>query len=82
MYLGKEEVTMRTYSEATQRVVDEAVQRILREAEDRATRLLQAHRAALDKLAELLVEKETIDGSAVDEVLAAAGHRLARRGAA
>ncbi|MDA8380856.1 MAG: ATP-dependent zinc metalloprotease FtsH [Actinomycetota bacterium] len=82
MYLGKEEVTMRTYSEATQRVVDEAVQRILREAEDRATRLLQTHRAALDKLAELLVEKETIDGSAVDEVLAAAGHRLVRRGAA
>ncbi|MFZ2178854.1 MAG: ATP-dependent zinc metalloprotease FtsH, partial [Rhodococcus sp. (in: high G+C Gram-positive bacteria)] len=53
----------RPYSEQTQHVVDEEVARLLRVAEDRAITLLRRHRAALDHLAELLVEKETVDGS-------------------
>ncbi|HEX3425986.1 MAG TPA: ATP-dependent zinc metalloprotease FtsH [Acidimicrobiales bacterium] len=55
----------RPYAEATQRVVDEEVARLLREAEDRATVLLSAHRDALDRLVEILLEKEVIDGSEV-----------------
>ncbi|MGW7001993.1 ATP-dependent zinc metalloprotease FtsH [Streptomyces sp. NPDC054933] len=57
------------YSEQTQRVVDEEVARLLRQAEQRALALLRDHRAALDQLAELLVARETVDGSAVLEVL-------------
>jgi cell division protease FtsH len=69
MYLGGEEVRSRPYAEATQRVVDEEVAKLLREAEQRATRLLGDHRDALDRLTGLLLERETVDGTDVDEVL-------------
>ena len=69
LYLGGEEVRSRPYAEATQRVVDEEVAKLLREAEHRATDLLSEHRDALDRLTELLLERETVDGTDVDEVL-------------
>jgi cell division protease FtsH len=91
MYLGTEEVRSRPYAEATQRVVDEEVAKLLREAEDRATRLLAEHRDALDRLTDLLLERETVDGTDVDEVLGripgqhqpigATGHAAATDGA-
>jgi cell division protease FtsH len=64
----------RPYAEATQRVVDEEVSRLLREAEERALSLLTEHREALDRLVELLLEKEVIDGS---QVYALVGRPLA-----
>ena len=91
MYLGSEEVRSRPYAEATQRVVDQEVAKLLREAEDLATRLLTVHRQALDRLTDLLLERETVDGTDVDEVLGripgqrqpigATGHAVATDGA-
>jgi len=76
MYLGGEEVRSRPYAEATQRVIDEEVAKLLREAEQRATGMLTDHRDALDRLTELLLERETLDGTDVDEVLGRVpGHR-------
>jgi cell division protease FtsH len=69
LYLGGEEVRSRPYAEATQRVIDEEVARLLREAEGRATAMLGEHRDALERLTELLLERETVDGTDVDEVL-------------
>jgi cell division protease FtsH len=68
-YLGDTLISSRQYSEATQQLIDEEVQRLLKEAGARATQLLSDHRDALDRLTDLLLEKETIDG---DEVLAVA----------
>ena len=70
-YLGGpiEDGLRRPYSEQTQRVVDEEVARLLREAEQRAVAMLREHRDALDWLAARLVEKETVDGSVVLDVL-------------
>jgi cell division protease FtsH len=59
----------RPYSEETQRVVDQEVSRLLREAEERAVAMLNEHRDELDWLAARLIEKETVDGSVVLEVL-------------
>jgi cell division protease FtsH len=69
LYLGAEEVRSRAYAEATQRVIDQEVARLLGEAEDRATAMLREHRDALDRLTELLLERETVDGTDVDGVL-------------
>jgi cell division protease FtsH len=69
MYLGGEEVRSRPYAEATQRVVDTEVAKLLRQAEQRATALLTDNRDALDRLTELLLERETVDGTDVDQVL-------------
>jgi cell division protease FtsH len=62
----------RPYSERTQRLIDQEAARLLREAEQHAISLLHAHRAALDRLAALLVEHETLDGKAVLAILAQA----------
>ncbi|MBB4893709.1 cell division protease FtsH [Streptomyces olivoverticillatus] len=71
-YLGEptpEDQLRRPYSEQTQRIVDEEVALLLRRAEERALGLLRDHRAALDRLADLLVTRETVDGAVVLEVL-------------
>jgi cell division protease FtsH len=75
-YLGGEEITSRPYAEATQRVIDEEVAELLREAEQRATAVLTDHRHELDRLTELLLERETIDGIDVAEIFGPAPDRL------
>jgi cell division protease FtsH len=77
-YLGSPDGRGRPYAEGTQQVIDEEVARLLREAEQRATQLLTDHRAALDRVVELLLEHETIDGSDVEAAVGATGPQPAR----
>ncbi|HUY46248.1 MAG TPA: ATP-dependent zinc metalloprotease FtsH [Streptosporangiaceae bacterium] len=58
-------LSSRPYAEATQAVVDAEVARLLREAEEYAVSLIREHRDELRRLADLLVEKETVDGEEV-----------------
>jgi cell division protease FtsH len=53
----------RPYSEETQRSIDQEVARLLRDAELRATRLLRDHIDKLHQVVDVLLERETIDGS-------------------
>ncbi len=62
-YLGAGGLSSRPYAEATQQAIDEEVARFVKQAEVRATELLTSHRAELDQVVQLLMEKETIDGS-------------------
>ena len=64
----------RPYAEETQRAIDQEVARLLREAETRATELLSEHRAMLDQVIELLLERETIDGAELAALLGIAEH--------
>ena len=64
----------RPYAEETQRAIDQEVARLLREAETRATALLSEHRAMLDQVIELLLERETIDGADLAALLGIAEH--------
>jgi cell division protease FtsH len=68
-YLGDSGLTSRPYAETTQRAIDEEVGRLLREAQQQATALLSSHRPELQQVVELLLEKETIDGSELIAVL-------------
>jgi cell division protease FtsH len=60
----------RPFAEHTQAAIDTEVRRIVTEAEQRSVSLLEQHRDVLDRLVNLLLEKETIDGA---EVYALAG---------
>jgi cell division protease FtsH len=53
----------RPYAEETQRAIDQEVARLLREAEVRATKLIRERLGTLHRLIDLLLERETIDGS-------------------
>jgi cell division protease FtsH len=64
-------------SEATQQRIDEAVGTILSRALEQAQRVLQRHRAVLDRGAAALLEKETLDESAMRELRAALTHPAA-----
>jgi cell division protease FtsH len=69
MYLSGGEVSNRPYAEATQRVIDQEVAKLLRAAEKQAITTLTDHRDSLDRLTDLLLERETVDGADVDRVL-------------
>jgi cell division protease FtsH len=53
----------RPYAEATQRSIDTEVARLLRQAETTAIELLRHNRSSLDRVVELLLDRETIDGA-------------------
>ncbi len=53
----------RPYAEETQRAIDTEVARLLREAEVQATQLLREHLDTLGRVIDLLLERETVDGS-------------------
>jgi cell division protease FtsH len=69
VFLGREITRNQTYSEETARKIDAEVFRIVDEQYRRAKELIIAHRAALDKIAEALLEHETIEGKHVLEIL-------------
>jgi cell division protease FtsH len=62
---GGPELSSRPFAEATQAAIDAEVSRLLRDAEVRATDLLRSHRMQLDGLVNLLLDRETVDGSDV-----------------
>ena len=69
VFLGEELTRQRDHSDETAREVDQEVRRILGDAADRAREILEVHREALDKVAELLLEKEEITGAEVVSLL-------------
>jgi len=56
-------------------VIDGEVRRLLDEARSRVSETLMAHRATLDRLAGVLLEKEVIDRHTLDELLRSAGSK-------
>jgi cell division protease FtsH len=62
-------MSSRPFAEATQAKVDSEVSRLLREAEETAVGLIRSHRPELEQLVNLLLEQETVDGSAVYRIV-------------
>jgi len=70
-------LSSRPFAEATQATIDGEVTRLLCEAEQTAVGLIRAHRPELEQLVGLLLEHETVDGSAVYRIVGkpVPGHR-------
>ena len=60
-YLGYGYGEQRDYSDDTARLIDEEVRRMVQEAYNEAVKILKANRDKLDKLVELLLEKEVVE---------------------
>ncbi|MCE2763620.1 MAG: ATP-dependent zinc metalloprotease FtsH [Ilumatobacteraceae bacterium] len=70
VFLGEDLMTGgREYSDDTARMMDEEINQILTTQEKRAVDLLTTHRRGLDLVATALLEKETIDGTEVAELV-------------
>ncbi len=69
VFLGREITRNENISEETARKIDEEIHRIIEGEYVRAKKIIEEHRPALDKMAEALLEHETIDGKHVLEIL-------------
>jgi cell division protease FtsH len=69
VFLGREIVQPREYSEETARLIDAEVRRIVNEAMERAETLLRENLPALHRLAQALLEREVLDGNDVERIL-------------
>ena len=69
VFLGDDLLSSREYSDYTAQLIDEEVQRILMDQESRCRALLTEHRAALNLIAEALLEQETISGEEVGRLI-------------
>jgi cell division protease FtsH len=56
----------RDYSEATAAIIDEEIKKFISQAHQRAVDILTQHRDVLDRVANALIERETIDGHDLD----------------
>lgn len=66
--LDRELSQTKEYSDATAELIDAEVARLLGEAAERAKAVIESNREALDRLAEKLLEKETLDEAEVNEL--------------
>ncbi len=77
MFLGRDIAAERDFSEDTAAAIDEEVSQLVAEAYKRATAVLSGNRKVLDELAEMLVERETVDAEDLQELLIRSDVRVA-----
>ncbi len=69
VFLGREMGKSRGYSEETARIIDQEIQQITKQAYDKAYQILSGRRETLQKIAEALLEYETLDAIHVEEII-------------
>jgi cell division protease FtsH len=73
VFLGKDYSHVREYSEETALQIDVEVRRIITECMDNARKILAAHTSILHDMANLLVEKESLDSAEIDAIVTSGG---------
>ncbi|MDF2627023.1 MAG: ftsH3 [Symbiobacteriaceae bacterium] len=70
VFLGRDIARQRNYSEEVAGMIDEEVRSFVHDAYERARTILVTHRDALDKLSQVLLEKESLEGKELNDLLA------------
>jgi len=70
VFLGRDIARQRNYSEEVAGMIDEEVRSFVHDAYERARTILTTHRDALDKLSQVLLEKESLEGKELNDLLA------------
>jgi len=69
IFLGREMAVSKNFSEATAVEIDEEIRRIVEDNYNRARTLLTDNIEILHKLSQALIDKESLNGSEVDEIM-------------
>ncbi len=69
IFLGREFAQHQDFSEATAVEIDREVKRILDNAYNAAKEIITAHKSSLDRIARKLLERETLEGWEVNDIL-------------
>jgi cell division protease FtsH len=78
VFLGRDFASHPDYSDQVAFEIDSEIRRMIDDAHDEALEILQLHRAKLDQLASILLEKETIEKDELLEILAGMDKRAQR----
>lgn len=77
IFLGREIASDRDFSDETAAAIDEEVRNLVEQAYRRAKEVLVNNRHILDRLAEMLMEKETVDADELQDLLANSDVKMA-----
>ncbi|AFY80060.1 ATP-dependent zinc metalloprotease FtsH3 [Oscillatoria acuminata] len=77
MFLGRDIMAERDFSEETAAAIDDEVRNLVEQAYGRAKEVLVSNREVLDQLSQLLIEKETVDADELQELLANSDVKMA-----
>lgn len=69
IFLGREINTHRDYSESTAMKIDEQVRALVQQGYDRARAIIEAHKEAMVRIAEALLEREVLDAHQVRQLI-------------
>ena len=69
VFLGRDYAQKNDYSAETAKRIDDEIERIMREGHDRAREVLSARGDQMRTMAEVLLDRETVEGPAVDALL-------------
>jgi cell division protease FtsH len=69
VFLGREMSTVQTFSEQTSRDIDAEVHRIVTEQYGKAKQILVDNQSVLNKIADALIEYETLDASDIEVIM-------------
>jgi cell division protease FtsH len=70
VFLGRDYMTRKNYSEKTAELIDDEVKRLLTTLYDEARAILAANRDKLDRIADALLERETLETSDLAKLIA------------
>ncbi|MEM6611505.1 MAG: ATP-dependent zinc metalloprotease FtsH3 [Cyanobacteria bacterium P01_C01_bin.72] len=77
VFMGRDIASDRDFSNETAAAIDEEVRNYVDQAYSRAKRVLTENRHVLDKLADMLIEKETVEADELQDVLASNDVKMA-----
>jgi cell division protease FtsH len=69
IFLGRDMGHVKNYSEATAVEIDNEIRRIIQESYERTRKILKENRESLVKVAEALLERESLDGAEIRKMV-------------
>jgi cell division protease FtsH len=69
VFMGRDIASDRDFSDSTASAIDDEVKKLVDHAYQRAKQVLVENRLVLDKLADMLIEKETVDADELQDIL-------------
>jgi cell division protease FtsH len=68
VFLGRDYARGQEMSDQVAAAIDDEIRKLINQAHEEARQIITTHRPALDRIAEVLLEKETVDGAEVAEI--------------
>jgi len=69
IFLGKEMARHRDYSESTAVLIDDEIRRIVNQNYERAHKIIQENQETVSKIADALLERETLDAGQIETII-------------